>query len=840
MQSKQQNTKTIYAYQLTIALILQSLVWIIILIGLEAIYLFGSNSFLSSNISYFGIISALLIVLWIKSKDNNFFYWKIRPKVSLLLFQNLSNLIVLIFIAIVGFSIYTNLETNNFSNSLGSFESITLMISLPVSFYVWLSIHKVSKASTAVIINSKTLNRFLQLEPYLFMVIFAIYGIIYDFLPQQYNYLILGPVISLSICVLVGVLLNLFILNRVKKQAELPSHIESLQEINWSLETTPYKYLACTTEMFQELSDEEKLKYLDIIKHYSAIDLKEKLREWDELMLNPAVKNKLNQTINDFNQLQKTIQNIENIYEFVEQSNNIPVLKALCRLQIEQLDKNLLIKLLNDNRTILSKSACLVAGHFDDINFISLLIEQLENPRTSIYAQFALKKIGIKAVKYLEIEFSKRKSNIFFVEATFEILCYIQDSNAHDLLFTSLNDQNKNIVKIAAKKIIKAYEVAPESKRRYFSDLFNDLIIGSIFNQLILNKISELNQTFYQLRRAFQDENNENLLLIENLMKLYYDKNIVSQIFLQKHLKNPENHLLALNLIDTLVKNNIEVSSKLKALFSPNDSRLKEYLQEEYPSFDFNRNLNTEEDLISTILSRDYNEMNNWTRACSIDTLQYLYSDDMPFELAAEFLNNDQLLKETAALCVYKNLPEFYPIYLNRLEKKQAADIDFIIRSNVENLELSTLREDNLLLYKKIEFLSSIPYLKELNTNEINTFHQFFRPKVFNEGHHQINMRNEESSAYWIIESGKVDISFNGIDYLSYSKRDLIEINVVNSKSQYIYFRCNEPIRILIIEKIILLNILRNSHHIIFSSLKEISDFSLSSEDRSLTKEKVA
>ncbi|MDX1372582.1 MAG: hypothetical protein R3321_08925, partial [Nitrososphaeraceae archaeon] len=224
------NTKRIYKTQLTTALIIQSLLWLTILVGLESIYLFGSNSFLKSDLSYFGIISTLLLILFIKSIDKDFLYRKLRPKLSLLFFQNISNVIVSIFISIVAFSIYTNIDTDNFSNSIGLFESITLMLSLPFSFFIWLSFQRISKASVINLIESKSLPSYHSMEPYLFMLVFALYGIFYDFIPQNFDYLILAPSIAIISCILIGVIINSYILKKFFLYSTLQEDEEILDQ----------------------------------------------------------------------------------------------------------------------------------------------------------------------------------------------------------------------------------------------------------------------------------------------------------------------------------------------------------------------------------------------------------------------------------------------------------------------------------------------------------------------------------------------------------------------------------------------------------------------------------
>lgn len=839
MQFKYQNTNLLYKRKLSLSIIFQSLFWLIILLGLESLYLFGSNSIFDSDISYFIIISFLLLILYIKSLSNNQLYWYVRPKISKNFYQNLANIIVIVFIGILVFLLTTS-KTERVSPDLGTFGSIILMISLPVVFFVWLTLQRITKLSVNKLIDSKSLSKYLSLEPYIFLVIFSLFGIIYDFLPQNYNSLIVIPIIVTVAFLLFDILLNRLMLSwsfNAIKANKTDHENESPEQL---FELDPYYFFDNLKDFFSSESKMGKVQGLNIIRTFSTIDKIEELENICALEKNEDLRNSYSEIIEELIILKQKVSEINNVYEFVEQSSDISLIKALIRSQMINCDQNLLLKLLNDNRPSIAKAACIVAGYYDDINYISILIDHLENPRTNIFAQFALKKIGSKVVKYLEIEYSKRKTNIFFVESCFDILSAIPNSEAHDLLFISLNEQNKSIVKIAAKKIIKCYDKVSEERRVYFSNLYDDLIIHTISNYFLIKEISKLNETFYVLKRAFEDENRENIYLIENLLKLYYDVNVVNKIFELYEKEEPESHLIAYNLIDQLINNNLNVANKLKSIFSPNDSRIKEFILEEYPSFDFNKSFISEEALIWNILNMNYDEMSNWTRASAINTLQYLHSEDIPFELASEFLNANLLLKETAALSIYRNIPEFYSIYLNRLSKKEAVAIDFIVRSNTDFIEFEHLRADNLLLYNKIQFLASIPYLKELTTNEINTFHSYFKPVVLEAGNHQINLQDESLTGYWIIETGELEFSYNGLDYNKYTKRDIIEITPSSTQAGAVYFRSNHALRFLVIDKIILLNLLQNSYKIIDQSLQEISDFSLEASNSEITKIKVA
>ncbi len=696
-----------------------------------------------------------------------------------------------------------------------------------------------------LVIKGRAESNYTAIEPYMVITLLALYGIIYDLLPQSRTLLLivpLGILITLSIFniilhKLVKNYLIVFYNNVSTKSSVQITAEESLYELN------PYHFQEHVKVTLSNGDLESKINSLLVLKSIAAIDqlellstLQHDLGSEEESKFNFA----LNETIKYLNHIKEEVDKIENVYEYVEQTSRTDVIKGLLRLQIEEPDKNLVIKLLNDNRSSVIKAACLVAGYHNDINFISLLIEKLSNPRVSIYARFALQKIGVKVVKYLEIEFSKNRGNLFFIEACFDVLSKIKNAEAHNLLFSSLNDSNKNIVRMAAKKLIQIYPNPTEEKRKYFANLFNVLIVNTLTNIFIIKQIDISNQLINQLKTTFSAENNENLILIKKLLQQYYAPKAIAEIL--SHFENPNiyQHNLSNNLADIYIDKNLNVLNKVKILLSPNDTRLKEFLLEEFPDFEFDIHNLLEEDLIWYILNMDYDKVSNWTRACAINTLKYLDSEDIPFELATEFLNENKLMQETAAICIYNNLPEFYSIYLNRLESDNATKLDFKVRANTSNKMGLDLRIDNLLLYDKIQFLSSIPYLKELNINELTTFEPFFKPIVLEAGNHEIELNHEEQIGFWIIESGRAKYSSNGISFNVFNKRDIIEVLPSSAQAGKVYFELKEAARFLIIEKIVLLNILKNSYNTIFTKISEITDFSSNLPVYKIKREKVA
>lgn len=603
-------------------------------------------------------------------------------------------------------------------------------------------------------------------------------------------------------------------------------------------EKKPYKLSKLLKENFLTAPLNEQYYVLYTLKRISAIDEIENI----ELLIEKTdSSNEIHSVLTDISKYLKSIKDqideIKNPYEYIEQSNDLAVIKGLIRKQIITPDRNFIIKLLNDNRLSVKKPACIVAGYQDDINIISILIEHLEKPELSLWAQLALENIGEKSIKYIEIEFSKRKENLLFVESCFALLCKINAEVAHQILFNSLNETNSNIRKIAAKKIIINNVKVTEKHRTYFAKLFDDLIITLLSNDYLIQQMELRNESFKMLKKAIENENKEALYIIINILKLYYSAAAIDEIFANYSNRNTESHAIANCLIDLVIIDNLSVHNKIKILFSPKEKALLEFLQEEFPETTLQPNFESEEQLIWGILNKEYDQINSWTRACTINILQYAFKEDIPFELASEFLNENKLLKETAAVNIYKNLPEFYTIFLKRLPANEATKIDYIIRSNFDVVQQKQIYHDNLLLFDKIDFLISIPYLNKLSVAELLNFHEYFEVRVLKAGEHHISLQKEFNLGYWIIQHGNASYSKDGINYNEYKKRDIIKVSDHESPTENVYFNLEEDVRFLIVDEVILLNIIIGYEKIIQKYLEELPKKSEIMNGKTLNKE---
>ncbi|WMN11338.1 hypothetical protein QYS49_38015 [Marivirga salinae] len=796
---------------------------------LTSIFLFGTYKIFNADAAYLGGILTLVIFSIMREKVKNVSYSYLRPKINQVLFSNLFNLFNLVFSALCLVLIYINIQDASLVFEFSMLGSAIFMIGLPLGFFFWISFTRTDEKAKLMITKFDGIQEIKSYEIYFTIIIIACFGILYDFLPQTINYLLFLPLILLIIISIINFPLHKTQHKLIVKFTETIKRDLKKENENLSLfnvyEKNPYQLSELLREKFLEASLKEKYYILYTIKRISAID---EIGSIELLIEKTDSSDEIYDTLVEINQylkrIKEEIEEIKNPYEYIEQSNDLPIIKGLIRNQIISPDRNFIIKLLNDNRLSVKKPACVVAGYQDDINIISILIEHLEKPELSLWAQLALENIGEKCLKYIEIEFSKRKENLLFVESSFALLCRINNEAAYQILFKSLNETNSNIRKIAAKKIIINNIEVTEKNRKYFAKLFDELILTILSNGYLIEQMELKNENFKILKNAIENENKEALYIIINIVKLYYNPVAIEEIFRNYKNNNVESNAVANCLIDLVINDNLSVHNKIKTLFSPREKVLLEVLQEEFPEITLQPNYETEEKLIWGILNKEYDQINSWTRACTINILQYAYKEDIPFELASEFLNQNKLLKETAAVNIYKNLPEFYTIFLKRLPANQATKLDYLIRSNLDVVNQKQIHHDNLLLFDKINFLISIPYLNYLSVSEILNFHKYFQPKVLEAGEHQISLKEEFNLGYWIVEHGNASYSKNGIDFNQFKKRDIIKVSDHESPTENVFFYLEEDVRFLVVDEVILLNIIKNYESIIQKYLEELPD----------------
>lgn len=695
-------------------------------------------------------------------------------------------------------------------------------------YYIWLSFARVSQGALRVFVNQKNVISHFYFEKYLVIVLAIIIAFTIDTYPTLELLSTYQTLLAISVVCLLIVYSNY----RVKRNIynwtwsnNVPYGTDKLERSaspELIYEKNPYHFHrniesvlenngTITMYQMKKLKDTLAIEHLPLLNQYLSYNS-------DDVLLN--------ETHNFLNKIKKEVSSIEMPYEFVESSNDTLLICALTKPIGKAIDKNLLLKLLNDSRIRVKKRAILEAGKHHDINYIPILIEALSDPDYTFYAQLAICNIGEDSLRFLEIEYSKKRNNHFFSEAYFNILAEIGNETAHELLFNALTSPSKATAIRALRRII-TYNIAIKNKRISGLDsLFDELIILVLLNNNILSKIDTNEKGFHELFNALIQENTEYIRLIRGILTLLTTEKRINYLFTLYQRNDIESHALANDIIDITFKNSVSHRNKLKLLFNPFDIRLLEVLQEEYPYVDFREQFPEKSDIIWSLLRRDYDKLSTWTRACAISALAFVETDELPIDLTAEFINNNPLIKEIAALTIYKIAPEFYTIFLNRLSKEESLRINYLVETNAAD-EQNNLSEEALLAFTKVKFLKSLSMLDTFTLNELNIYHPLFKTRVLPEGTTRINIKEESEEGFWILETGSLEFSKNGLDFSKKEKKSIID-GTENSFHQNttLFFRSEHPTRLFFIEKLNFLNLIYKSGTSLDRFLQNNQEFS--------------
>ena len=77
---------------------------------------------------------------------------------------------------------------------------------------------------------------------------------------------------------------------------------------------------------------------------------------------------------------------------------------------------------------------------------------------------------------------------------------------------------------------------------------------------------------------------------------------------------------------------------------------------------------NTPENLIQDIITRDFNQISLYAKACAIYSLLILKKHEAGQELVASVFHPNQLIRETAAYVLEKLIPEAWNRFIHRLD----------------------------------------------------------------------------------------------------------------------------------------------------------------------------
>ena len=325
---------------------------------------------------------------------------------------------------------------------------------------------------------------------------------------------------------------------------------------------------------------------------------------------------------------------------------------------------------------------------------------------------------------------------------------------------------------------LKTFEYKAESTEVTKVQQSVEMTVGiALWNMVALEEAVEYQLPHY-LIDALREEVDISVDRIYTLLSLLYDPQSISNIRKNIESGTAEGIGFAIELLDLFVAE--ELKPKLFPIFDDISIDEKIYrLELFYPIERLDKS-----QLLVQLINRDYNYINNWTKASAMYTIitDESFNKELKDDYIAQIFNEDPLLYECAAWLIYNIDSQQIPILLPRVNTKKQAQIEKFIKNKKSNSEG--------LLFEKGLFLYSNKWMSKLEGKLIGQLCKLMKKISLPEA---INLKDEQIEfPLAVLKSGRID--FDGLEI---NKGDILSDLVINDKSKIL---TKDAVEIYIIE----------------------------------------
>ncbi len=393
-----------------------------------------------------------------------------------------------------------------------------------------------------------------------------------------------------------------------------------------------------------------------------------------------------------------------------------------------------------------------------------ILIGYLTAPGYYPYAFQALVNIGDPTLAHLEQSFLSPDADNTLLSRIVRIYGKIGSQQANELLLGKIENQNRVITYQAMLAMRESkFQATPGNINRILNDMIRLINIMS-WNFAAYTSLGRL-KNFNLLKDALQSEIQENYNTLYHLLALAYNPTSIGNI---KNLLMEGSDLdisFAIELLDQIVHEDI------KQVFFPvvaNISHLERFKQLQYF---FHAEKRQPAELISEIITRDFNSISLYVKACAIFNMLEVDRQPVSQELVSCVFHPDKLIRESAAYVIEKLEPGYMDSVYPRLEA-----------SILNEIKLSLSSADNgfpYLLLHRIRFLKQHTRLGIMTEDVILEIAKMLDVNFLNAGDEFLIRRNDVHYAFIIIFSGKIQIKISDSKAITFDKNDIIYSDIL-------------------------------------------------------------
>lgn len=377
-----------------------------------------------------------------------------------------------------------------------------------------------------------------------------------------------------------------------------------------------------------------------------------------------------------------------------------------------------------------------------------ILIEFLNSPEYHAYAFEALIEIGNPALEYLERLFLDPNTDDNLLSRAIRIYGKTGTERAIELLMNKLENQSKIVTDAA---IAALHESNFQATTLNIHKILN-IIVRSIhvlgWNYLVFTSLSN-DERYSNLKSSFNEEIRLNYNLLFDLLSLAYNARTLKEIreLIDKGSRADISH--AIEMMDIFIYDDIK-AVLFPVLESISAKEKVRKLQYYFPIESM-----TNEEMISQILTRNYNQLSIYPRVCAMELATEISGFKVSEELISNMFHPNRLLREVASMIVYKKDRSMFKNVLSRLDPD--------VQIELKETFAETGQENKLLLTEKFNILRSIDELANLEEVTLIKMAQTIR-EIRIESNQIIDLNNNTGEyALFLILSGKIQFE-NGYE----------------------------------------------------------------------------
>ncbi|MFP4025392.1 MAG: hypothetical protein ACLFVR_12785 [Thiohalospira sp.] len=333
--------------------------------------------------------------------------------------------------------------------------------------------------------------------------------------------------------------------------------------------------------------------------------------------------------------------------------------------------------------------------------FCPLIIEYLENESVYQYVFDALLHFNEKALPYLDQFFYKTGTNHRSLIRIIKIMGQIGGVKAIEFLLKKINHPNEEVLLHVLFALKQCGYRADEKSLNKIHQLLETHIGVMAWNIAAKQTLIEYNFEGI-LTEAINEELVANYDLLYLLLSIAYDAKSIMHVKENIESGTSEGISYALELLDLFIYEDIK-PKLIPIVEDINATEKVRQLQNFYPV-----EILSLDDLIISIINRDVNYTNIWTKACAIFSFKDLEIDKIPDDLIAHLFNPVDLLRQTSAIIIYNEDKEAFKNIRPRINEKYIDDLD----QTITRFQKSTndLLIEKTIFLKKTDIFNRVDY----------------------------------------------------------------------------------------------------------------------------------